>query len=433
MPITPVAVDSPEGKKLLKTLYTRGENIDSGCREAVTAIIKEVRERGDHALTDYTKKFDCPDMTREDLRVTGAEIDRAVAACDPGFLQTLRLASDRIRDFHQEDRQKSWFTTREDGVVTGRLVRPVDAAGLYVPGGQGGSTPLVSSVLMNGLPARIAGVKRLVMMTPAAADRSVHPALLAAAREVGISEIYKCGSAWAIAALAYGTCTIDPVDVIVGPGNRYVTEAKRQVAGVVGIDMIAGPSEVLVVADHTAVPAAVAADMLAQAEHDPEALAMAIVTTHDLADAVARELKMQVEQLPRQEIARKSLAERGVLLVCPDMDQAMEIANRIGAEHLELMVADPWERLTAVRHAGAVFLGPHTPEAAGDYIAGPNHVLPTMGTARFSSSLGVETFLKKSSVIAYSRKGLLHDAEHILRLAELEGLTGHANSVRVRT
>lgn len=432
MSITPVPVDSTEGEKLLKTLYTRGENIDSDCRDAVTAIIEEVKERGDHALTDYTQKFDCPDMTREMLRVTDEEMDRAVAACDQELLRTLRLAADRIRGFHLEDRQKSWFTTREDGVVTGRLVRPVDAAGLYVPGGQGGSTPLVSSVLMNGLPAKIAGVQRLVMMTPAAADRSVHPALLAAAREVGIQEIYKCGSAWAIAAMAYGTCTIDPVDVIVGPGNRYVTEAKRQVAGAVGIDMIAGPSEVLVVADHSASPAAVAADMLAQAEHDPEAMAMAIVTTHNLADAVARELDSQVEQLPRQEIARQSLADRGVLLVCPDTDRAMEIANRIGPEHLELVVESPWELLPLVRHAGAVFLGPHTPEAAGDYIAGPNHVLPTMGTARFSSSLGVETFLKKSSVIAYSRKGLLRDADHILRLAELEGLTGHAGSVRVR-
>jgi histidinol dehydrogenase len=311
-------------------------------------------------------------------------------------------------------------------------VRPVDSAGLYVPGGQGGSTPLVSSVLMNGIPAAIAGVRRRVMMTPPDNEGRINPALLMAARETGITEVYKAGSAWAVAALAFGTETIDPVDVIVGPGNQFVTEAKRQVMGRVRIDMIAGPSEVLIVADATATPAYIAADMLAQAEHDPLALAILITTQQSIADQVIAALEQQLPELSREDIARISLDQRGLILLVESVEQGIELANEIAIEHLELQVEEPWQWLPKINHAGAIFLGHHTPEAAGDYVAGPNHVLPTMGTARISSALGVETFVKKSSIISYSREALLADADHIQRLAGLEGLGAHANSVAVR-
>lgn len=312
------------------------------------------------------------------------------------------------------------------------MVRPVDSAGLYVPGGQGGSTPLVSSVLMNGIPAGIAGVAQRVMVTPPSEDGSISPHLLVAAQEIGVTEIFKAGSAWAIAALAYGTETIPAVDVIVGPGNQYVTEAKRQVSGMVRIDMIAGPSEVLIVADKSADSACVAADMLAQAEHDTLALAILVTTEESLAAEVVKELERQLPLLGREEIARKSLVDRGVILIADDLEEAIEIANQIAIEHLELMIDNPWQQLPHIRHGGAIFLGSNSPEAAGDYFAGPNHVLPTMGTARFASALGVETFLKKSSIISYSAAALEADGEHIMRLAELEGLGAHAASVAVR-
>ena len=311
-------------------------------------------------------------------------------------------------------------------------MRPVDSAGLYVPGGTEGSTPLVSSVLMNGIPAQIAAVGRRVMVTPPNREGRVSPALLVAAREIGIDEVYKTGSAWAVGALAFGTATIPRVDVIVGPGNQYVAEAKRQVQGRVRIDMLAGPSEVLVIADHTADPAFIAADLLAQAEHDPQALALALVTEPELAPAIVAELERQLPELPRADIARTALAARGLILEVGGVAEAIELANDIAIEHLELQVAEPWQWLAKIRHAGAIFLGSWTPEAAGDYVAGPNHVLPTMGTARIASALGVETFLKKSSIISYSREALIADGDHIRRLAALEGLTAHGNSVAVR-
>jgi histidinol dehydrogenase len=328
--------------------------------------------------------------------------------------------------------EKSWSITRDDGVITGRLVRPVAAAGLYVPGGQGGKTPLVSSVLMNGIPAGIAGVKKRVMVTPPNEKGEVHPALLFAASAIGIDEIYKVGSAWAIAALAYGTSSIPGVDVIVGPGNQFVAEAKQQVTGIVGIDMIAGPSEVLIIADHSARPSYIAADMLAQAEHDPQALSMLVTTSHEIGEQVVDELERQLKELSRYEIATNALKNRGVILVAEDIEEAIGLANKIAAEHLELMIEKPDTWLNGIQHAGAIFLGDYSPEAAGDYLAGPNHVLPTMGTARFSSALGVETFLKKSSIISYSRSALFEDGPHIMALANLEGLTAHAKSVEIR-
>ncbi|HHD64903.1 MAG TPA: histidinol dehydrogenase, partial [Desulfobulbaceae bacterium] len=373
-----------------------------------------------------------PEMVISDLRVTEDEFAEAAELIDDDFMETLHFAAASIRRFHEREMEDSWITTREDGTVTGRLVRPVDSAGLYVPGGQGGSTPLVSSVLMNGIPALIAGVGRRVMVTPPNREGRISPVLLLAAQEVGITEVYKAGSAWAIAALAFGTRTIPRVDVIVGPGNRFVAEAKQQVMGRVRIDMLAGPSEVLIVADEGANPAFIAADMLAQAEHDPQALALLITTSRPVAEQTVVELSTQLENLSRKDIAGTALAERGVILLVDNLEEAVALSNEIAIEHLELQVKDPWQWLPKIRHAGAIFLGPYTPEAAGDYVAGPNHVLPTMGTARIASALGVETFLKKSSIISYSRQALLADAEHIQRLASLEGLTAHGNSVTIR-
>jgi histidinol dehydrogenase len=433
MIITPVATSSAQGKEILAGLRDRFQLADPACQQGVTTIINEIRQRGDEALLEYIRKFDAPAITAEQLRVSDEELHEALASADQDLLDTLEIAIERIYTFHEREKEQSWMVTREDGAITGRLVHPVDSAGLYVPGGQGGKTPLVSSVLMNGIPAAIAGVERRVMVTPPDENGRINPALLVAAQEVGITEIYKAGSAWAIAALAYGTKTIAPVDVIVGPGNQYVTEAKRQVSGRVRIDMIAGPSEVLIITDETGEPSYLAADMLAQAEHDPQALAMCITTSGELADRIVTELTQQLAGLSRSEIARKSLRERGVILVAKDLEEAILLANQIAAEHLELMVREPFLWLTRVRHAGAIFLGRHTPESAGDYLAGPNHVLPTMGTARFSSALGVETFIKKSSLIAYSQEALQADSEHIQLLARLEGLTAHANSVAIRT
>ena len=432
MTIRIVQADTADGRKLIDRLLDRFSVADTDCRDTVTDIIEEVKSRGDDAVVEYTRKFDAPNMSVDDLQVTKQELSDALAKVDDDVLRSLRLAAERIRLFHEREMENSWLLTRDDGTVTGRLVRPVDSAGLYVPGGQGGSTPLVSSVLMNGIPASIAGVGRRVMVTPPGADGMVSPALLVAAMEVGITEIYKIGSAWAIAALAYGTGSIPPVDVIVGPGNQYVAEAKRQVMGRVKIDMIAGPSEVLIVADESAQPLFIASDMLAQAEHDPQALALLITTSEDIAAGTIGELEKQLESLSRQDIARTSLQKKGAILLTETIEDAMELANMIAIEHLELQVRDPWQWLPKVRHAGAVFLGNYTPEAAGDYVAGPNHVLPTMGTARTSSALGVETFLKKSSIISYSRNALLGDADHIRRLALLEGLTAHERSVAVR-
>lgn len=421
-----------QGKESMDSLRDRFALADSNCTQTVTDILDQVRNRGDEAVLEYTRRFDAPELNLEEFKVTEEEFTQAAEMVDHDFMATLSFAAKRIRLFHEREMEDSWMMTRDDGTITGRLVRPVDSAGLYVPGGQGGSTPLVSSVLMNAIPAGIAGVEQRIMMTPPNKEGKIAPALLMAAQEVGITEVYKAGSAWAIAALAFGTESVPAVDVIVGPGNQFVTEAKRQVMGRVRIDMIAGPSEVLIVADQTANPAYIAADMLAQAEHDPLALALLLTTEDSVAEAVKEELEKQLPNLTREDIARTSLQQRGLILVVASVEQGVQLANDIAIEHLELQVQEPWQWLPKIKHAGAIFLGSHTPEAAGDYVAGPNHVLPTMGTARISSALGVETFLKKSSVISYSRQALLNDADHIQRLAHLEGLSAHAHSVAVR-
>jgi len=432
MIIVPLQAASPQGEEAIQSLLARFQTGDQSCMHTVAEIIEAVRARGDEALLEYTRTFDAPDMQLAELSVSAAELQRAYDQVDDGFQQTLEIAIERIRTFHEREMEDSWMQTREDGTIVGRLVRPVDRCGLYVPGGRSGSTPLVSSVLMNGIPAGIAGVQQRVMVTPPGEDGAISPYLLVAAQEIGITEIYKTGSAWAIAALAYGTRTVPAVDVIVGPGNQWVTEAKHQVSGRVRIDMIAGPSEVLIVADATAEPAHVAADMLAQAEHDPQALALVVTTDDSLPAEIDAELERQLPGLAREEIARQALTSKGRIFVVDTLEEAIDLANQIAIEHLELVIDNPWQQVPFIRHAGAIFLGAHTPEAAGDYLAGPNHVLPTMGTARFASALGVETFLKKSSIISYSETGLAADAEHIKTLARLEGLTAHAASVSRR-
>ncbi len=425
-------MSTPQGEAAVQELVDRFTAADDRCREAVAEILTRVKDTGDEAVLHYGRKFDAPELSLDDLQVDSRDLRTAYDKVEDNFLESLALAIDRIQSFHEREMEDSWLQTREDGSIVGRLVRPVDSAGLYVPGGQAGSTPLVSSVLMNGIPAAIARVREQVMVSPPDRSGAISPYLLVAAQEIGITEIFRAGSAWAIGALAYGTQTIPRVDVIVGPGNQYVAEAKRQVSGMVRIDMIAGPSEVLIVADESAKASHVAADMLAQAEHDTQALPLLLTTHPALAEEVNRELVRQLPALSREDIARKSLIDFGKILVADDLEQAIDIANAIAAEHLELAIKNPWEQIPKIRHAGAIFLGTHTPEAAGDYLAGPNHVLPTMGTARFASALGVENFLKKSSIISYSQSAIREDGEHIMRLARLEGLDAHAGSVAVR-
>ena len=390
------------------------------------------KKYGDQALIDYTKQFDAAELQLNQLEVSPDEISLAVRQVDRRFKRALNRAIRQIEGFHRQQFRKSWIDTARDGVLLGQLFRPVDSAGIYVPGGQGGLTPLVSSVLMGALPARIAGVPRVVMVTPPTRSGDVNPHLLAAAKAVGIDAVYRVGSAWAIAALAHGTETIAPVDVVVGPGNLYVTLAKKLVSGTVGIDMIAGPSEILIVADQTASPAYAAADMLSQAEHDPLASAILLTDSAAVAQATAEAIERQLPLLSRRDIAAASLKQFGAIIHVPDLDAALALANRIAPEHLELLTANPMDLVGRIRNAGAVFLGPHTPEPVGDYIAGPNHVLPTVGTARFSSALSVDNFVKKTSLIRYTAEALKKEAADILCLAEIEGLDAHANAVKLR-
>jgi histidinol dehydrogenase len=427
-----IAYPSPQADARLAQIATRKPGYATDLEARVAEILSTVKRDGDAALLRYTHQFDAPHLELEQLTVGEAEISAAYQAVDADFLPILGNAIDNIRSFHQRQQQNSWFTTKADGTILGQMVRPVAAAGLYIPGGQGGQTPLISSVLMNGIPARIAGVKDIALATPPRGDGSVNPHLLVAAREVGVTRIHKLGSAWAVAALAYGTANVRRVDVIVGPGNIYVTLAKKLVSGEVGIDLLAGPSEILVIADQMANPEYVAADLLSQAEHDPMASAVLITPSAALARQVAASLERQLAQLPRGPLAREALQNYGALFVAANLDDAFTLANAIAPEHLELQLQDPWPWLGKVEHAGAVFLGANTPEPVGDYFAGPNHVLPTAGAARFASALGVDNFLKKTSVLYYSREALERDARSIMRIAALEGLGAHAAAVRVR-
>jgi histidinol dehydrogenase len=423
---------STEAQARVKNIIDRGLGFSQTDYDNVLGYINDVKARGDQALVEYTNRFDSFAVTPDTLQVTDAEFDQAMASVDTRFLNTLDRAIAQLTQFHEKQRQNAWIDTPRNGVMVGQLVRPVGAAGIYAPGAKGGKTPLVSSVLMGGIPAKVAGVSTIVLMTPPMENGSVNPHILAAAARVGITAVFKAGSAWAIAALAYGTDQVPRVDVIVGPGNIYVTLAKKIVAGTVGIDMIAGPSEILIIADSTADPEFVAADLLSQAEHDAMASAILVTDSRHLADQTAAALERQLKALPRQETARQSLDHFGAIMVVPDIDTAIDLSNQLAPEHLELMVAAPFDHIDRIKNAGALFLGHYSPEPMGDYIAGPNHVLPTAGTARFSSALSVDHFIKKTSLIHYSKAAFEDEADDVIRLAQIEGLTAHANSVKVR-
>ncbi|WP_022853307.1 histidinol dehydrogenase [Thermodesulfatator atlanticus] len=427
-----LSVAEKEGQEFLARLINRFQEFPAHFEEGVREILSAVKEKGDEALISYTRKFDCPDFEKDDLLVPQEEIELAYQQIERDILSAINLAISNVRSFHEKQKEKSWIEARENGAVVGQLVRPVERAGLYVPGGTGGETPLISTVIMGAVPAKVAGVSELIMVSPPQKNGKLHPALLVAAKEAGVDRIYRIGSAWAIAALAYGTETIPKVDVICGPGNIYVTLAKKILAGEVGIDMIAGPSEILIIADEAANPAWLAADLLSQAEHDALATAVMLTTSKKLAEKTAKEIKKQLKKLPRKEIAVKALDNFGAILLVNDLLQAANIANSIAPEHLELCVEEPWSLLGKIKHAGAVFLGHFTPEAVGDYIAGANHVLPTMGCARYAQALGVQVFQKRLSVVGYSQEALTEEKEAVVRLAEKEGLFAHANAVRIR-
>ncbi|CCO09236.1 histidinol dehydrogenase [Desulforamulus hydrothermalis] len=424
-----IKIINAQDRQAIEALFAGRTAHQAALAQRVAAIVEEVRQGGDEALCRFTKQFDQADISPAQLKVSREEIEQAYRQVDRQVLASLQLAKERIAAYHRQQLSRSWFQPDRDGAVLGQLILPLERVGIYVPGG---TASYPSSVLMNAVPAKVAGVPQVVMVTPPAADGRVNPYTLVAAAEAGVDEIYKAGGAQAIAALAYGTSTIARVDKITGPGNIYVTLAKRMVYGQVDIDMLAGPSEILVVADGSANPAYAAADLLSQAEHDT--LAAAVLITHDraLAQAVSQELAHQVSRLPRQEIARQSLANHSAIILTGSLDESLALANDFAPEHLELLVEEPFQQLGRIRHAGAVFLGHYSPEPVGDYLAGPNHVLPTGGTARFYSPLNVDTFLKKCSVIAFSKESLNKLGPHIVRLAETEGLAAHANAVRIR-
>ena len=402
------------------------DNIASNVEPAVTAIIADVRARGDEALFEYTARFDKAELTS--LEVSPAEIDEAFATVEPQFLDILREAAANIRLFHEKQVRNS-FVINRDGVVMGQKVTPIERVGLYVPGG---TAAYPSTVLMDAIPAKIAGCEQIVITTPPGADGKVNPVILAAAKIAGVDRIFKMGGAQAVAALAYGTQSVPKVDKIVGPGNAYVAEAKKQVFGRVAIDMIAGPSEILVVADATADPRHVAADLLSQAEHDKMASAVLVTDDADFALAVQAELETQIPLLPRAAIARASIDNNGKIIVADTLMKAIDIANEIAPEHLELCVDNPFDYLDAVKHAGSIFMGKHCPEALGDYFAGPNHTLPTSGTARFSSPLSVDDFVKKSQFTYFTKDALGKVADKVAYFAEKEGLHAHAKSATIR-
>lgn len=395
----------------------------------VREVLQAVKRQGDKAVLHYTAEFDHQIFKPEELKVTGSELDAAYQQVSKDLLQSIRLACQKIEAFHRQRIPKSWVQFGDDEVVLGKRYTPVDRAGLYIPGGR---ACYPSTVLMNAIPAKVAGVPRVVMVTPPRGGKMVNPAVLVAAQEAGVQEIYRVGGAQAIAALAYGTETIPKVNVITGPGNIYVTLAKKLVYGTVGIDSLAGPSEVLVIADETANPNYVAADLLAQAEHDPMAAAILLTTDASLAKKVQITVERQLVDHPRRIDTEKAIAHYGLIVVVDSLESAAELSNEFAPEHLELEVADPWALINHIRHAGAIFLGSSTPEAVGDYLAGPNHTLPTSGAARYASALGVETFLKHSSIIQYSQTALEKVASAIDILATTEGLPSHADSVKLR-
>ena len=422
-------VDKENISNILENLLKRSPNQYGSYQSAVDENVADVRENGDAALFAYAKKFDKADLTADNLCVTEEEIKEAYDAVDPSLVEVIRRAGANIRAYHERQKRNSWFESQPNGIILGQKVTALASVGIYVPGGKA-SYP--STVLMNTLPAKVAGVGEIVMATPAGADGKVNPVTLVAAHEAGADIIYKVGGAQAIAAMAYGTESVKKVDKIVGPGNIYVALAKKSVYGHVSIDSIAGPSEILVLADETANPRFVAADLLSQAEHDELASAILVTTSENLAKAVSEEIDEFTKTLSRREIICKSLENYGYILIAENMDEAVDIANEIASEHLEIVTADPFEVMTKVKNAGAIFIGEYSSEPLGDYFAGPNHVLPTNGTAKFFSPLGVDDYIKKSSIIYYSKEALAPVKDDIIRFAEAESLTAHANSIKVR-
>lgn len=422
-------LDTETKKDLLNNLLKRSPNQYDTYMETVSLIIEDVRANGNHALFAYTKQFDKADISKDNILVTGAEYEEAYRTVAPEVIEVIRKAAVNIKNYHAKQKQYSWFDSEPNGVILGQKVTPLSSVGVYVPGGK---AAYPSSVLMNVLPARVAGVKEVIMVTPPDKDGKIYAGTLVAAREAGVDRIYKAGGAQAIAALAFGTESVPKVDKIVGPGNIYVALAKKAVYGHVSIDSIAGPSEILVLADETANPRYIAADLLSQAEHDELASAILVTTSSEVAEQVSKEVEGFTAILSRKEIIKKSLDNYGYILIADNMEEAIAAANEIASEHLEILTKDPFQVMTKIENAGAIFLGEYSSEPLGDYFAGPNHVLPTNGTAKFFSPLSVDDFIKKSSIISYSKEALEPVHKDIVAFAKAEGLTAHANSISVR-
>lgn len=425
--ITTVTADGKKEYEFIELLKKRAQNSDKNVIPTVSEIIENVRENGDEAVREYTIKFD--GKAPERVEISKEEIEGLMEKCDPDYLRTVVKAAVNIADFHQRQVQQTWMTTKPNGVMMGQRIRGLKRVGIYVPGG---TAAYPSSVLMNAIPAKIAGVEEVVMVTPPQKDGTPNPNIVAAAKVAGVDRIFLMGGAQAIAALAYGTETVPKVDKIVGPGNIFVATAKKLLYGTVDIDMIAGPSEILIIADSTADPKFLAADLMSQAEHDRLASAILLTDSEALAEQTKAELARQMQTLERKEIIESSLDNFGAIIVCSDIKQAVEFANELAPEHLEVCCQNPMEYVGKLDNAGSVFLGNYSPEPLGDYFAGPNHVLPTSGTARFFSPLSVDSFIKKSSFIYYTEEALRADAEDVIRFADTEGLTAHANSIKVR-
>lgn len=425
--INTVFADGRADEALIAQLKERSGEVDKKVTLAVTEILENVKQNGDKAVLEYTVKFD--GKSPEKVEISKEEIERLISDCDPFFVKSLEDAAENIRDFHARQLQQSWLTTKENGVIMGQRVRGLHRVGIYVPGG---TAAYPSSVLMNAIPAKIAGVKEIIMVTPPGKDGKPNPDILAAAKIAGVDRVFLMGGAQAVGALAYGTETVPKVDKIVGPGNIFVATAKKLLYGTVDIDMVAGPSEILIVADETANPKFLAADLMSQAEHDVLASAILITTSEKIAEETKKELVRQCQYLSRKEIIEKSLRDYSAIIICDNMEKAVDFANRLAPEHLEMCVENPMEYIGRMDNAGSVFLGNYSPEPLGDYFAGPNHVLPTSGTARFFSPLSVDSFIKKSSFIYYTEDALRECKTQVVSLAETEGLTAHANSIKVR-
>ncbi|HIG0360767.1 TPA: histidinol dehydrogenase [Clostridium sporogenes] len=424
-----VKINEDNKQQCMNSLKSRSKEVQKDVIISVKKILEDINENGDKALIKYTNKFDSKKINLENIKVTSEEIKKSYELVDEKFIEAIKIAKENIWFYHEKQKQRSWMVTKEDGIILGQQIRALETVGIYVPGG---TAAYPSSVLMNTLPAKVAGVEKIVMITPPCEDGSINPNILVAANIAGVDEIYKAGGAQGIGALAYGTGIIPKVDKIVGPGNIYVAMAKRSVYGFVDIDMIAGPSEILIIADESSDPKFIAADFMSQAEHDVLASSILVTTSEKLAQKVIKQLNIQIKNLSRKEIILTSIKDYGAIFVVDDLEEAIEIANDISPEHLEIMTEEPFTILGQIKNAGSVFLGKYAPEPLGDYMAGPNHVLPTSGSARFFSPLSVDDYIKKSSFTYYTKKALEKVKDVTIIMAETEGLTAHANSIRVR-